>query len=101
MESSKVCNCDGAKSARPAARILLRASPLAAINLFGTLEGVGFVRRLVGTEADDSREAQGVSAFVAVGFHHVVERHLEHDLRFDLAAESLIVEGVLQEPLRH
>ena len=62
---------------------------------------VGFFRRFVRPEPDDSGEAQGIAAVVPVRFHNVVEGHFEHDLGFDLQAESLIFNCVLEEPLGH
>jgi hypothetical protein len=36
-----------------------------------------------------------------IGFHHVVECHLEHDPGLNDSAEALVFNRVLDEPLRH
>lgn len=46
-------------------------------------QGVDFCERLVGADAEDAGEAQGVAAIVPLGLHDVVERHFENDFRLD------------------
>src|SRR4051812_2294766 len=62
-------------------------------------EGVNLTYWFVRAEAEDTREAQGVSTLVAVGFHHIVEGDFEDNVRFDEDAVSAIFDGVLLEPL--
>ena len=66
-----------------------------------SLKSIGFFGELIRPKADDSREAQRITAVMPVGAHHVVKRHLDHHFRLNLNAHPVIRHRVFQEPLRH
>src|SRR5579864_4823542 len=77
------------------------ASLLGSVNLLHPLDRIGVFRQLIRTQSYNSWKAQGVSALVTIRPHDVVESDFQNDLRLDLAPEPLVIDGVLEEPLRH
>src|SRR5579872_5693112 len=66
-----------------------------------SFNAVGILGRLVGTQPDNTRESERISALVPVGTHHVIESYFQNDLGLDNTPESLIFDRVLQKPRGH
>ena len=65
------------------------------------LKRVRFFGQLVGSQAHNAREPQGIAAVMAIRFHDVVERHFQHYVRLYQAPEALVFDCVIKKPLRH
>ena len=74
---------------------------LAAIDGFYVLYRVDLSNRLVGTQANDPGEAQGIAAVVTVGAHHSIKSDFQHNLGLHVAHVAVIDQSVREEPLRH
>src|ERR1017187_1828059 len=70
-------------------------------NLPRPLNRIRLVRRLVGPQPHNPRKSQRITAVMTVRLHHVVEGHLQHNLRLNCAPGTLIFNRVFEKPLRH
>jgi hypothetical protein len=69
------------------------------VNLLHRFHRIDVPWQLVFAHAHNPREAQRISAVVAIAAHDGVERNLQHNFRFDFAQVAVIGRRVGQQPL--